>query len=91
MDDLKKFPCTACGLCCRHITLNEQTMWLNRGDGICKHLDEKKNLCLIYDKRPLVCRVEDYYKVYFINKLSWNDFIQLNQKVCQKFQSESEI
>ena len=58
------FPCDACGKCCRHVNLSEQTSYLDRGYGICHYFNESTNLCSIYETRPLVCRVEDYYKIY---------------------------
>lgn len=82
------FPCTACGLCCQKVHLSEQTAWLNRGDGVCQHYDELTKLCSIYENRPLVCRVEDYYQVYLLDKIKWQDFVQLNVVICKQFQSE---
>ena len=28
---------------------------LDRGDGVCRHLNDKSNLCRIYDDRPPIC------------------------------------
>ncbi len=47
--------CTQCGLCCMlAIRTGMLDRSYDRGDGICKHLDEN-NLCSIYDNRPAVC------------------------------------
>lgn len=78
------FPCTACGKCCRQVYKSEETAFLDRGDGICRHFDTATNLCRIYDNRPLVCRVEDYYKTYLSSEYTWEEFIRLNLEWCEK-------
>ncbi|NOL49261.1 YkgJ family cysteine cluster protein [Pelistega europaea] len=80
---LSPFPCTACGKCCRHVDKSELTSFLSRGDGVCQFLDEKTNLCTIYEQRPLVCRVEDYYREYLMDKIGWDEFVKLNLEVCK--------
>lgn len=50
-----------CGLKCRLVTLYPQYKHLDRGDGICVHLDTETNLCEIYDIRPTQCKREDTY------------------------------
>ncbi|MDO4434208.1 MAG: YkgJ family cysteine cluster protein [Alysiella sp.] len=85
---MKTFPCTACGLCCQKVHLSEQTAWLNRGDGVCRHYNEITRLCTIYDTRPLVCRVVDYYDVHLSNSVVWQDFVQINLAICQQLQAE---
>lgn len=79
-----KFPCTACGKCCRHVGNSVHTQFLDRGDSVCRHFNEETNLCCIYQSRPIVCRVEDYYKAYLANKIKWIDFIELNKKICRE-------
>lgn len=80
--ELTPFPCTACGKCCRQVHRSEHTTFLDRGDGICRHFNTQTNLCTIYHDRPLVCRVEDYYKVHLSDKISWEDFVKLNLEIC---------
>lgn len=82
--NLSAFPCTLCGKCCRKVYLSEQTTYLDRGDGICRHFDIDTNLCLIYENRPKICRVEDYYQENLSTQLSWDEFIQLNLEICEK-------
>ena len=48
-----KWTCQKCGTCCRFAGLI--THPLDRGDGVCKYLDEN-NLCSIYEDRPDMCR-----------------------------------
>lgn len=82
------FPCTACGECCRRISQNEQTADLDRGDGTCRYFDDETRLCRIYAERPLICRVEDYYRTYLSEQMDWDQFVRINLEICHKFQSE---
>lgn len=83
MMSTSSFPCTACGKCCRRVNLSEQTAYLDRGDGVCQHFNEKTNLCNIYNERPLVCRVEEYYKKYLSDKYTWDEFVKINIEICK--------
>lgn len=83
------FPCDACGECCRHVNRSEQTVFLDRGDGTCRHFDELSRLCNIYDTRPLVCRVEDYYAKYLSQIVSWHDFVQINMTICYDLKAQA--
>ena len=80
----KSFPCTACGKCCQNVDKSEQTKFLDRGDGTCYHFDENTKLCLIYENRPLVCRVEQYYQTYLKEIYEWEEFVKLKLEICQK-------
>lgn len=64
--------------------MSELTTYLDRGDGVCRHFDEQTNLCGIYAEKPLVCRVEDYYKTHLSHIYEWNEFVKLNLDICQK-------
>lgn len=81
---LSSFPCTACGKCCKRVGLSEQTVYLDRGDGTCRHFNENTNLCSIYEHRPLVCRVEDYYKKHLSHLYEWDEFVKINVEICQR-------
>lgn len=83
-EKLNYFPCTACGKCCRKVYLSEKTSYLDRGDGICRHFNEQTNLCNIYENRPVVCRVEEYYKKNLSHIYSWEEFVQINLEICKK-------
>lgn len=82
----KPFPCNACGQCCRNILLSEETAYLDRGDGTCRHFDDKTHLCKIYETRPLVCRVEDYYKQHLSHIYKWDEFVKINIAICESLQ-----
>lgn len=85
-NNLTPFPCTSCGKCCRSIGKNSLLSLFDRGDGICKFLDETSNLCSIYKDRPIVCQIEAYYKRYLTKKMSWEQFVNLNIEACIKLQ-----
>lgn len=85
---MNPFPCTACGHCCRNVHLSEKTAFLDRGDGVCRHLNTDTHLCSIYEDRPLVCRVEDYYKTHLTEQYTWDEFVRLNLQICHKLQTK---
>lgn len=41
------FNCDKCGLCCRSLHLSDLYHDLDKGDGVCIHLDEKQ-ICVEY-------------------------------------------
>ena len=75
------FCCDKCGACCRHLNLSPMFSDLDRGDGVCKYLEG--NLCSIYEQRPLKCRVDDSYKLFFEAKMSLDEFYHLNHEMCK--------
>ena len=82
-EEKKEFVCDKCGLCCKCLAYSEDGDFLNRGDGVCKYLDETTNLCKIYDFRPEVCRVDKMYKRYK-DKMTWNQYVDMFTSVCDK-------
>ena len=63
--------------------------WLDKGNGTCRHLDEKTSLCLIYEDRPEVCRVDLQYDLNYQHEMSWSKFCELNQQCCFVLQHTS--
>lgn len=80
------FKCKQCGQCCRNLDKSELYAELNRGDGICRYLEG--NLCSIYEDRPLLCRIDESYSVYFKDTYSLDEYYKLNQEGCEKMQPE---
>ena len=80
--DYYPYPCKQCGNCCRHVDLIENMNFLNRGDGVCKHLTSE-NLCEIYSSRPSICNGEYVYKKFFPN-MTVEEFHKIVSKLCQK-------
>jgi len=77
-----KFPCMKCGKCCTKLNLNSLYADLDSGNGVCKFFEQEKKICSIYDNRPLICRVDDYYDVYFKDKMTRDEFHQTNKAIC---------
>ena len=53
---MSAFDCNGCGACCR-VAPRLVPGWPKRADGACVYLTPD-NRCAIYEKRPLVCRVD---------------------------------
>lgn len=79
-----QFPCTSCGLCCRHISHIEPLAKFDRGDGVCIHLND--NLCSIYLDRPEICRIDVMYQKEYQAYFTQEQFYQANLKVCKDLQ-----
>lgn len=82
-----KFPCDKCGLCCRHVDEYEPAAYLNRGDGVCKYLDEKTHLCSIYNSRPSFCDTNMYYEQEYKDKMSWDEYVEYMKLGCKELQN----
>ncbi|MDE7326090.1 MAG: YkgJ family cysteine cluster protein [Lachnospiraceae bacterium] len=81
------FQCDKCGECCRHLNLSSLYHFLDRGDGVCRYLSG--NLCTVYEKRPLLCRVDESYEAYFRESMTKNDYYELNYKACDKIKTKN--
>lgn len=86
---MMEFPCNRCGICCRNVHLSKETAFLNRSDGVCINFDELTHLCKIYENRPLVCRIREYYLENLSNIYTWDEFILINLSVCHSLQKKS--
>ena len=75
------FRCDMCGKCCRNLDKSPVYEEMHNGDGICCYLIG--NLCSIYKDRPLICRVDDSYDVFFKNDMSYDEYLQLNYESCE--------
>lgn len=83
------FPCTQCGLCCQNVHLSDETQFLDRGDGTCKHYDAASKGCSIYSDRPDICRVDRMYTLRYHKQYTWETFVALNQQVCTALQTQA--
>ncbi|WP_300796397.1 YkgJ family cysteine cluster protein [Helicobacter sp. UBA3407] len=75
------FPCTHCGICCKHITN------FDMGNGICKHLNLQSNECEIYENRPDICRVDVIFEKVYRKFFSKSEFYALNISACEALQA----
>jgi len=87
---LSKFPCSQCGLCCQNVDKSDETRFLDRGDGACKHYSSEDRGCGIYERRPDICRVDSQYTHRFAQHYSWDEFVTLNSAVCTALQTEAQ-
>lgn len=78
------YNCEHCGCCCRNLDKSDIYAPLDRGDGVCKYLEG--NDCLIYENRPLLCRIDDSYDSMFSSLMTREDFYKINKQVCKKLQ-----
>ncbi len=78
------FPCDQCGACCRNVSLAKETSYLDRGDGICLNYNEITKLCLIYESRPSICRVDAQYELTYHTDYSWSEFVDVNLAMCDE-------
>jgi hypothetical protein len=85
------FLCSGCGICCQHLDKNSIYASFHDGNGICRHYDEISQRCLIYDTRPLLCRIDDIYPVLFADKLSLEEYYRLVKKSCFSLQTLPKI
>lgn len=79
------FVCDQCGECCRNLDKSPLYAELDRGDGVCKYL--AGNLCGIYEKRPLICRVDSCYEEFFKQEMTKEEFYSLNYQVCKRLKN----
>lgn len=76
------FQCDCCGCCCRNLDKSALYEDLDRGDGTCKYLNG--NLCSIYETRPLKCRIDESYRMFFSDLYDREEYEKLNMKVCRE-------
>lgn len=79
---LDEFKCDCCGACCRNIDKSVYFIAMDKGDGVCKYLNEDTNLCSIYEHRPLLCNVKEAYRMYFEKHMSIEEYYEENYKAC---------
>lgn len=80
------FKCDQCGECCRHLKDVSVYADLDRGDGVCKYLND--NLCSIYDTRPLLCRIDECFELFFKEQYSLDEFYRLNTEICNQLKNK---
>jgi Fe-S-cluster containining protein len=90
------FPCTGCAACCRHIDRakdiideNPELAFPYSWDktGKCEMLNDDGK-CKVYDKRPLICNVDEFIKFYGISE---KKFYAINIKACHTLMKEEGI
>lgn len=79
------FKCDQCGECCRNLQKSPIYNELHNGNGVCRYL--KGNICTIYENRPLLCRVDEYYGLMLKDQLSYEEYLELNYKYCKELKN----
>ena len=82
------FKCDCCGKCCEKVSTAEIYQHLADKTGKCRYL--KNNLCSIYTNRPLICRVDEMYELYYKDSMTLVEYYELNYKACQLLKEEKE-
>lgn len=91
MVEVEMFPCKKCGACCKKVGVVPWGKAMALPDDSCRWLDPKTHLCQIYDRRPLSCRVDEFYEKKYMAHMSREEFYQLNQEVCLRLREEKDI
>ena len=79
------FKCDKCGECCRNLDKSPLYNELHNGNGICLYLEN--HICTIYEDRPLLCRVDECYDIFFKDIISNQEYLELNYKYCTQFKN----
>lgn len=74
------FNCDKCGACCKNLKHSIIYASLDRGNGVCKYLNG--NLCSIYENRPVICRVDESYNLFFKQLMSLDEYYERNYAAC---------
>lgn len=86
MGNSKPFTCSCCGACCQQLDVfGKEYKWLDSGNGTCVYFDAKTNLCSVYEIRPLICRVDFGYSLYF-SDISYDEYLRLTDIACKMLQ-----
>ena len=79
-----RFKCDMCGLCCQNMKIINIKTELDRGDGVCRHYDEESRMCKIYNTRPVICNVDEFYNLFLKTKISKDCYYELNYAACRE-------
>lgn len=85
----QSFKCDMCGLCCQSVGKSDIYKHLDRGDGTCRYYEDATHKCSIYAKRPLICNIEGYYLAHLQDKMTKEEFFELNYQACAKLKAQS--
>ncbi|MGG4198715.1 YkgJ family cysteine cluster protein [Peribacillus frigoritolerans] len=80
-----KFPCTQCGACCSSIN-GIDFLEVYNDNGRCTQL--QNNRCTIYEKRPLLCNIDEAYDRAFSGLMNKNEFYYQNALACNQLQEK---
>jgi hypothetical protein len=57
----------------------------------CRNLDKSDIYKeLVYSERPLLCRIDECYEVFFKEQFSKEEYYKLNYMICKELQNKGE-
>ncbi|MGL5659981.1 MAG: YkgJ family cysteine cluster protein [Aeromonas sp.] len=83
------FKCDGCGCCCENLQQNNMMQDMHSGDGVCYFFNKISRQCNIYEFRPLVCRVDDYYHLKLATFMSKQEYYQNNSAFCEMIKKQT--
>ena len=87
--EVKPIDCSHCNaLCCR--VIGKIIPDYDRGDCVCKYLTAD-NKCSIYEDRPFICNTVRIYNKYYKDKLTIEQWYEMNMRACEALRNEAEI
>lgn len=81
------FDCDRCGACCRSLSLHPLGRSLDRGDGTCRYFDPASCLCLVYEQRPFVCRVDEAFHAGILPDVTLSEYYAMTKVACDKLKN----
>lgn len=84
------FNCDGCGYCCENLLRNDAMRDMHSGDGVCHFFNKVSRKCNIYESRPLICRVDDYYRLRMVGRMSMAEYYQINIDCCDMLKKTNE-
>ncbi len=51
---------------------------------MCKYYDEQSKLCSVYNERPVICNVDQYYETVLKGTVERAAYYSSNYAVCEK-------
>ncbi|SEO16501.1 Putative zinc-or iron-chelating domain-containing protein [Pseudomonas sp. ok266] len=58
---------------------------------MCVNFEVSTYLCRIYDKRPLICRIDDFYDQRLAGTMRLEDYYAANAHACKEMQQQNLI
>lgn len=76
--------CKGCkAYCCRQVGRFPFMKDYDRGDGVCRFLDEN-NRCMDYENRPPICNTDVMYERYFSKFMTREAYDKMNSDACNQ-------
>ncbi len=71
-----QYKCQDCGECCKNWNPARFDPNIVDKNGICIYLDQKTNLCTIYETRPDFCRDDVWYELQYKDIISLEEYLR---------------